>query len=345
MKVQLIHNPVAGARDVAKDLKQVVSYLQDQGWDVTQRNTLGPGDATTYAREAVQSGSDMVVAVGGDGTLGEVATGLAGSECVLGVLPVGTGNVWAHMLKFPIWSAVHRTALLEAAKILVEGKVHAVDLGRAGERYFMLWIGIGFDAQVAGDVETHRDIRRGIGNLAYLASALAQATVLRGTRTTVVVDDHAMRQRAILVIVANAQLYGPSLRLAPYAQLDDGLLDVYVFKGSSMLDVLRYFALLLIGRHIGHPRIDWYRGRHIEIRASTSLPFHLDGDPAGRTPVTIDVVPKALRVLAPNWASGSLFEGGSGVPEEPTLVERMIEHLRSGREPWIAERDRFWPQR
>ena len=342
MRVHLIHNPVAGPRDVINDLGEVVAYLRAQGWELTLRNTLGPGDAVTYAREAVINHCDMVVAVGGDGTLGEVATGLAGSDCVLGILPVGTGNVWAHMLRFPIWSPVNRTALMDAAKILVEGRVRAVDLGRVGERYFMLWLGVGFDAQVARDVEPHRDIRRGFGNLAYAVSALAQATVFRGTRVTVVVDQQVVRQRAIVIIVANAQLYGPSWRLAPHAQLDDGLLDIYIFKGSSTLDLARHVGLLLLGRHLGHPKIESYRGRRIEIRGSASLPFHLDGDPAGRTPVSIDVVPKALRVLVPNRASGSLFEGESAEDDEPTLPRRMIEHLRSERERWRSGRERLW---
>jgi diacylglycerol kinase family enzyme len=153
MKVQLIFNPVAGQLDVAQALQKVTAYLEAQGWQVTLRQTRGSGDATAFAREAAASGYDMVVAVGGDGTLGEVANGLAGSDCTMGVLPVGTGNIWARMMRLPLPSLGHQDALMAAAQVLVEGTPHRIDLGRAGDRYFVMWTGIGLDAQVARDVE------------------------------------------------------------------------------------------------------------------------------------------------------------------------------------------------
>ncbi|MFH1084284.1 MAG: diacylglycerol kinase family protein [Chloroflexota bacterium] len=299
MRVHLIHNPVAGPRDVADDLVEVVAYLESQGWELTQRTTLGPGDATTFAREAVARGADMVVAVGGDGTLSEVVNGLAGTNAVLGFLPVGTGNVWAHMVGIPVWGTKGRQALLDAARILVEGRVRRVDLGKARDRYFALWLGMGFDAQVAGDIEPHRELRRSMGNVAYLVTALALCLVFRGTRLTVVVDGRVLRQRAVMVVISNAQLYGPTWRLAPRARLDDGLLDVYIFRGASTLDVLRYTALLFAGQHMRDPKLEVLQGRRLEIRGSRPLPFHLDGDPAGYTPVRIEVAPKALRVMLP----------------------------------------------
>ncbi|MBN1402552.1 MAG: diacylglycerol kinase family lipid kinase [Anaerolineae bacterium] len=334
MRVQLIFNPVAGPRDVAHDLEQVVSFLRTQGWETRLTRTFGPGDATTYAREAANSGYDMVVAVGGDGTLSEVADGLVGTECIMGVLPVGTGNLWAHMLNFPVWSPMSRSALLDAAKVLVEGRVRVVDLGRAGGRCFVLWLGVGFDAQIARDVEPHRDIRRGFGNLAYVVSGLALGLAFRGTRATVVVDGRAIRQRVILIIAANAQLYGPSWRLAPQAQLDDGLLDLYIFKGGSILDILRYIGLILLGKHIGHPKIESYRVRRVEIRAGKSLPYHVDGNPAGHTPVHIEVLPKALRVIVPNEATAALFQDDPGHQASQTLAQRIFERLRWERERW-----------
>ena len=309
MQVQLIHNPVAGPRDVGEDLAAVTAYLAQQGWDITQRTTFGRGDATTFAREAAALGADMVVAVGGDGTLGEVANGLAGTNTILGLLPVGTGNVWAHMVGIPVWGLKSRNALLDAAHVLVEGQVRQVDLGKVGERYFALWLGMGFDAQVAEDVEPHRELRRSVGNVAYLVTALASSLVFHGTRITVVVDGKVLRQRAVMVVVSNAQLYGPAWRLAPRALLDDGLLDVYIFKGASTLDVFRYTALLLKGKHLQDPKVEAFQGQHVEIRGSRALPFHLDGDPTGYTPVRIDVAPQALRVALPAQLPDGLLGG------------------------------------
>jgi diacylglycerol kinase (ATP) len=337
MRAQLVYNPVAGPRDVTQDLDQVVSFLRGQGWEIQVRRTFGPGDATTYAREAANNSYDMVVAVGGDGTLSEVADGLVGTECILGFLPVGTGNLWAHMLDFPVWSPMSRSALLDAARVLVEGRVRAIDLGRADGRCFVLWLGVGFDAEITQDVEPHRDIRRGFGNLAYVVSGLALGLAFRGTRVTVVVDGQVIRERVLLIIAANAQLYGPSLRLAPQAQLDDGLLDLYIFKGGSVLDILRYIALILVGKHIGHRKIEAYRVREVEIRGR-ALPYHIDGDPVGHTPVHIEVLPKALRVIVPSETMTTLFHDDPGDRIPPTLAQRIFERLRRERERWPGER-------
>ncbi len=335
MKAQLIYNPVAGPRDVHSDLTQVVTYLETQGWQVNMRQTLGPGDAITYAREAVANHCDIAVAVGGDGTLGEVANGLVGTDCALGVLPIGTGNVWAHMLGLPVWSATHRAALMDAARVLVEGQTHRIDLGRVGDRYFVLWTGIGLDAEVARGVEPHRDIRRNLGNLTYWVTTIALTLGMRGSRVTVVIDGKAIRQRTFLILVTNAQLYADSWRVAPQAQLDDGLLDVYIFKGRSVVDVLRHMIMILLGRHLQDPKVESFRARRVEIRGEKSLPLHVDGEPHGHTPASIVVVPKALRVIVPTWASGSLFEDGEPEPKETlSLAQRIVERLRYERERW-----------
>jgi len=342
MKAMLIYNPAAGQRDFSGELRQVVAYLESQRWDVTLRRTFGPGDATTYGREAVANGFDMVIAAGGDGTLGQAASGLAGSDCVLGVLPVGTGNVWAHMLGLPQWSPLSRTSLLDAARVLVEGEVHPIDLGKAGDRCFVLWAGIGFDAQIAQGVEPHRDIRRSLGNLTYYIAMIALGLGLRGTRVTVTIDGRGTRQRVIMVLVTNAQLYGPTVRLAPQAQLDDGELDVYLFKGDNLLDALRHIASVLMGRHHRDPKVETYRARRVELRAARPLPVQLDGEPAGHTPTTIAVMPRALRVIVPSWASGSLFIDGSTEPmEEVSLAQRIAERLRVQRERWHEETERL----
>lgn len=333
----LIFNPAAGQRDVRSELDEVIAYLRTCGWEIALRRTMGPGDATTYAREAAASGYDAAIAVGGDGTLGQVAAGLVGSDCALGVLPVGTGNVWAHMMGLPVWTPTYRTALLDSAHALVGGQVRPIDMGKAGERYFILWSGIGFDAQIAREIEPHREIRRSLGNLTYLVTSIALSLGLRGTRMTVAIDGKAFRLRVLLVVVSNAQLYGSSWMLAPQAQLDDGLLDVYVFKGGNTLDIFRHLFMVLLGEHQHDPKMEIYRARSVTVRGERSLPLHTDGDPAGNTPVTITVVPRAINVIVPSSASGSLFEGGAPQASiSPSLAQRIADRLRYEHERWIA---------
>jgi len=338
MKGMLVYNPVAGQYDLRDELDEVIRFLTARGWEVSLRQTNGPGDATTFAREAVATGYDVVVAVGGDGTLGEVANGLAYTKVRMGLLPVGTGNVWARMLDMPIWTPMEPTALLEAAHILVEGQDHAIDLGKAQNRYFILWSGIGFDADVAKGIEPHREIRRNLGNITYYVGILAMGLGLRGTRATVVIDGKAIRQRIIMVLVTNAQFYGGSVRLAPQAQLDDGLLDIYVFKGDNLIDALGHILMVILGRQFADPNLEIYRGREVSIRASKPLAVQFDGDPNGYSPVTIEVAPRAIRFIVPRWVPRSLFvDAGRDIEPEPSWGERIRDQLTQETVRWREE--------
>ncbi|MHB9034801.1 MAG: diacylglycerol/lipid kinase family protein, partial [Anaerolineae bacterium] len=333
-KVQLIHNPMAGQRDLTEAISEVVSYLGEQGWEVTIRRTMGSGDATTYAREAVVNNYDMAIAVGGDGTFGEVATGLAHSDVTLGLIPVGTGNVWAHMLNMPTWSPLNRSALLEGAQVLVKGKVRRIDLGKVGGRYFALYAGIGLDAALAHQVEPHRDMRRSFGNLMYFVAAASLGMSLRGSRMTVVIDGQVTRQRVLMVMVTNVPVYG-AIWVAPQAKLDDGYLDVYIFKGENALDAISHAIKMTFGAHRGDPRIETYRAQKIEIYGDKHLPIQVDGDPLGITPATITVEPRALSVLVPAATSDGLFNGAANSsPGYYTLMQRILETLRAEPEKW-----------
>ena len=319
MRILVIYNPVAGQHDAVKSLDEALTYLRSLGHDVLLRRTLGGGDATTFAREAAAQSFDMVVAAGGDGTVGEVANGLVGSECILGVLPVGTANVWARTLGLPMWSHTRqRPPLQDAARQLMAGTVRRIDLGRCDDHYFILWSGIGFDAEVTRQVEPHREMRRSLGNITYYVAMAAMGVTLRGTRVTIVIDGQATRERAFLIVISNVQLYGGSVMVAPQAQIDDGYLDVYVFKGSNMLDAAGQLINVFAGKHLQDPTIETYRAQSVTIRADRPLPLHIDGEPKGYTPVTISVVPKALRVMMPVSASPSLFEAHA--PEQDALA-------------------------
>jgi diacylglycerol kinase (ATP) len=307
MRALLIHNPAAGQRDVQRDLQQAADLLASHGWSVTCRRTTGPGDATCLARQAVAAGCDVVVAVGGDGTLSEVANGLVHSPCVLGVLPVGTGNVLARNLGIPRWTPTARAALLDAARVLLEGEVRAIDLGRVGERYFILHLGVGLDAQVVQTVEPVRtETTRSLRNIGYAANLVRLAFCQRGERMTLTIDGLTVRQRALMVLVSNAQNYAGTFRVAPQALLDDGLLDVFVFKGANAVDVIRHVGNVILGRHAADPKMEVHQVRQLEIRADTTLPVQLDGEPIERTPLTVSVEPAALRVVVPP-AAGLLF--------------------------------------
>jgi len=307
MKVMLIFNPVAGPRDVRRELEQVVAYWEGRGWQVEFRETWGPGDATTFAREAVATGCQMVFVVGGDGTLSEAADGLVGSNVAVGILPTGVGNVWALEMGIPIPSPRRKHALLDAAKALAEGEIRRIDLGRAGRRHFVLWAGIGLDAEVTERIEPRDRPAKRLGALAYAVAALLVAKDYRGTRTRVEIDGRSINTRCILVLISNAQLYARLVRVAANAYLDDGLLDVCVFKGSSLASTVHHAVMVFARRHLRDPQVEYYQCRKVSISTATPLPVQVDGDPIGTTPMEFEVVPRALNVIVPQNSPQRLF--------------------------------------
>jgi len=231
-----------------------------------------------------------------------------GSEVALGVLPLGTGNVWAKQMGFQTSALPYRRLLQESAQALLNSTVRSIDVGRANGRCFLLWTGIGIDAAVAHEVEPLVEWRHRVGNLLYAVTGLTVALNFVGTRSTLRIDDEVQRRRVVLVIIANAQLYGGGLvQLAPAACLDDGYLDVFVFRGQGPAATARHFLSLLTRYHMRDPQVSHHRARHIEIHTDKPLAVQIDGEAAGQTPLRIDVVHRALRVLVPPGAPSSLF--------------------------------------
>ncbi len=307
-KGMVIYNPTAGARDAHRELKIVIAYLEDCGWQLALRETQNRGDATTFAREAVASDLQAVFVVGGDGTINEAVNGLVGSEVALGLLPSGTGNVWALELGLPIPSPVRWHPLLGAARAMLVGQVRRVDVGRAGGRHFLLWAGVGLDAAVTEQVESRTEVKKRLGPLAYVIAAFLVAKDFTGTRVEVNVDGQVVRARALLIVVSNTQLYGRVLRIASQARLDDGLLDVCVFKGFGFPAAVRHAVRVLAGQHLHDPRVVYWQGRRVSINAARPLSVQVDGDPIGHTPIELETVPRALNIIVPAHAPGSLFQ-------------------------------------
>jgi YegS/Rv2252/BmrU family lipid kinase len=303
----MIFNPAAGWRDWREDLLKVVGYLSQQGWSVTWRETWGPGDATTFAREAVAKGYDVALAAGGDGTISEAVNGLAGTEVALGVLPIGTGNVWAREVGLPLWGIIRRDFLEEATSALVEARRCQVDVGRAGQQHFLLWAGVGLDAKVTEVIEPRTRVQKRWGALAYAVAVAAVTRDFEGTLATITIDGQVLQEQVILVLVSNVRLYGAMLRLMPQAQLDDGLFDVCIFKGHDWTSTLGHATAFLTGQYLNGPNVAYYRGRRVVVETAIPLPVQLDGDPTAVTPIELEIMPRALTMIVPRDIPEDLF--------------------------------------
>lgn len=306
MKCLLIFNPAAGQLDARRDLERAMALLASRGWRIAMAETTFAGSATETARAAAASGQEVVLVAGGDGTLHEVVNGLVGSEVALGVLPVGTANVWAREIGMP--TALPLVSdLLPAARALAEGRVYRIDVGRAGGRHFLLWAGVGFDAWVTREVRP--EIKRRLGPLAFVPAVLGTAARFAGSPVMLSIDGRRLARRALVVEVANAQLYAAIARLSPEACLDDGRLDISIFKGEGVFYLARHIFRILTHRHLRDPHIERYLARQVSIRSRMPLPVQVDGEPSGTTPIAIQVVPRALRVIVPRRVRPGLLRG------------------------------------
>lgn len=309
MRAMLIYNAAAGQRELGPIVSEAADALRARGWQVDLRLTGERAHATRLAREAVATGLGAVLVAGGDGTINEAINGLAHSPVALGVLPTGTANVWAQEIGLPIPNLFNGDAapLLACANLLAEGEIRPLDLGLIGERFFMLYGSVGFDAHVVGQIEANKDLKAQLGGLAYYLAGAAAAWQFNGTRTRLTIDGKQVRRNIWAVMAANTQLYGGVMRIAADALADDGQLDIVVVEGYGPLATLRHYASFILRGIWADPQVEVFRGRRVEIRTRRPLPVQVDGDAAGVTPVTIRVAPAALNVIVPRGAPLRIF--------------------------------------
>lgn len=287
----IVFNPTAGqAGSFEQDMLIARDIWRRHGWQVDLQPTGRPGDGTRIAREAAANGYDVVIAAGGDGTVNEVVNGLAGTQTALGALPIGTVNVWVRELGLPLQPRA-------AAEALLKCQPRAIDLGRAGERYFLLMCGVGFDAAVTAQVTSAA--KRRLGVFAYVLRVFHLATRFRGTSVRVIVDGKMIRSRVLMIVLGNSQLYGGMVKVTSRASLDDGLLDVCIIKGRDLWSAPFRILSILTQRYNDDRKLEYHRGREIKITARRRLPVQVDGDHIGETPMTFQAVPGALVALLP----------------------------------------------
>jgi diacylglycerol kinase (ATP) len=295
MRALLVHNPAAGGGRSGRLLPDVLARLRAVGIDPEPYRTSSLQDATAAARKAAGS-MDAVLAMGGDGTVGACAAGLAtapAATAALGVIPAGGGNDAARNLGLP------HADPIAAATLLPTYVRRRIDLVRTGELFVLNAAGAGFDAEVSRI--SNRRLSWAPSLLRYAGGVLAELAVGRAARFRLRLDDQVIETSAWLVAVANSQSYGGGMRIAPAAMLDDGLLDVVIVSGElSKAGFLRTFPKVFSGRHVEHPAVSCHRAREVTLEADADRPVavHVDGEPAGIAPASFEVVASAIAVLA-----------------------------------------------
>lgn len=298
-RARFILNPAAGQSYRLGDLEETLGYLVRQGWELSLRETSRSHEAMQIARQAAEEGLDIVVAVGGDGTVGEVVNGLAHTQTALAVIPLGSGNGWAREQGLDLEP-------LQAARTLAQGQIRFADLGMAGTHYFLLMAGVGFDAAVVQALsDWDHQFPWPIG---YFIKTLTMAIDFTGEQAVVDLDEQQVEGKTILVVLSNTRVYGVLGQVNPQASVDDGLLDICILRGKGGLPQISLFT---IGALFQHPEIvsgvELYRAREVKITSETPLYVQTDGDLVGKTPMTFKAMPRALRVLVPSELPPGLF--------------------------------------
>jgi YegS/Rv2252/BmrU family lipid kinase len=292
MKSLLIVNLQAGHRKTDDLWRRLKRTLGRQGTKIVA--TEHAGHAEQLAREAAESGAyDAILIGGGDGTINEVTNGIMAASGSaprpnVGIVPLGTCNVLATELGIPADPD-------EAAEVIKAGKTRAIDIGRVGDHCFLLMAGFGFDADAVRGVAL--PVKSLVGASAYIVSGLAALAQSKASRIKLTLDEEKLICDAFMVVVANVSSYAfEQFKIAPFAALDDGWLDICVFERppSDRVGFVAQIVMLIARRHLHDPRVRYYRARRILLESDPPIAGQLDGDSYGETPVEIAVVPKAL---------------------------------------------------
>lgn len=291
-KTCIILNPSAGS---IRDLDALTARLA-QLPDAELRLTNKPGSAARIAKTAIGKGRTTIVAAGGDGTLNEVINGIGENfgDIRVGLLPLGTGNDFGRSIEMPV-------DLEAALEVIRAGETRAVDLVRVTSdevRYFVNVSAGGFSGLV--DEKLTPEMKKTWGPLAYLRSAAAALPELRAYRTTLALDnEESIMMELYNVVVANGRYVAGGRLIAPEASIDDGLLDVILIPQRPAAEMALIVAQIALGTHLSSEAVVYRRARKLTVNSKPGMWFNVDGELVGNEPATFEIVPRALRFIAP----------------------------------------------
>ena len=309
----IIYNPSAGRISVKPFIKSAVNELESAGWQVDAAETTSGAHIIELAKLAAAEKKDAVFAVGGDGTIGNVVNGLAGSETALGVLPAGTANVWSIELGLQPFDWAHPWQLRKNASVLANAPLREVDVGLCNEFYFMMWAGIGLDALTIQSLEPRVRLDKFFAMPEYTFKAIWHAAQWSGLSLRLWADEHEVEGHFILAVATNIRhSMGGLSNLSPDAYLDDGLLDLWLFPGNNLGDALRHAYDLWRGSHVTSEAAHRITFRNLRVEADSPYWIQTDAEARGSTNMAqISVQPHALKLLMPPVGMNLLRNGSS----------------------------------
>jgi diacylglycerol kinase (ATP) len=321
----VIVNPNAGSVGELADVEEALGLLPGAQVKLTEK----AGDAERLAREALETGVERVVAAGGDGTLNEVVNGLSSDfgRASLGLLPLGTGNDFARTIGVP-------GDLAGALAVLREGRERTLDVARANiggidgqSRYFLNMSAGGFSGEVS---ERAGDAKDRWGPLAYMRAAIGALPELKGFLTRITLNGaEELELETYNIVVSNGRYVASGIPVAPWAVLDDGLLDVIIAPATTIPQLAVLVPAVLLGRHGGSDLLLFRKATRVEIECDPPMAFNVDGELLGAGTARFEIVPRALRMIVGPVEEGTFRapetsgqQVGGPEPADPARLER-----------------------
>jgi diacylglycerol kinase (ATP) len=297
----LIYNPAAGRISARPFISSVIRALNDHNWRVEVAESLNGRHTTQLASMAASENYRAVFVIGGDGTVGQAAAGLIRSATALAVLPAGTANVWAMELGMKAFIWPHWRRLRENARLLAEVEPCAMDVGLCNDLPFMMWAGIGLDALTVHKLEPRKRFEKFLSVPEYFATTVWNATLWHGMNLLVSADDKQVEGHYLLAVASNIRHYiGGMAEISPQAFLDDGLMELWLFSGSTLADAFRHFFDMQSGRHLTSDQARCIPFHKSVIESNTPFSLQMDGEPMlGAQQVSLEVLKRSLQVLIP----------------------------------------------
>jgi len=300
----LLYNPAAGRYPVKRFVRGIIRPLKAAGWKMEIAETLSGTHAIQTAHQAASEKYDAVFAIGGDGTVGQVASGLVNTETALAVLPAGTTNVWAIEQGQKPFGLFNWWALRENAELLANVEPQRVDVGTCNDRPFLLWAGVGLDALALKKIEPRPRFFKHISVPHFFATTVWEATFWHGLDLRVYTDGELVEGHYLVAVATNIRHYAGGLSLiSPDALLDDGEMDMWLFSGNSVADALRHFFDLVAGRHLTSDQARRLPFHNARVESDAAFAIQVDGDPMhGGNKADIKIIQRGLKILMPKDA-------------------------------------------
>jgi|WetSurMetagenome_2_1015567.scaffolds.fasta_scaffold172017_1 diacylglycerol kinase (ATP) len=288
-KAIFIMNPVSGGVKTAQVMRLLDRWVDRRKYRFEVELTQYPGHAEELSRKAAAASADVVVAVGGDGTVNEVARGLVGTGVRMGIIPAGSGNGLARHLCIP-------ANIRRAIEVINRGKTVRIDTATLNGRLFVNVAGVGFDAFVAKKFA--KAPKRGFWS--YFKISISEYFLYKPKKYRLVIDGQEITRRALLVSFANSSQFGNNATINPGAKLDDGLIDICIVKKIPFYRILYISTALFLGKFDKTKYIEIIKAREATLTRKRGKVIHLDGDPCkGGKTIELKTYPLSLQVVVP----------------------------------------------